>query len=58
MKVVNKFVILLNFILLFKIINCKFQQTPLFKCEHNIEEEQNPLTNVEVEISNKRKRRS
>ena len=55
MKVVNKFVILLNFILLFKIINCKFQQTPLFKCEHNIEEEQNPLTNVEVEISNKEK---
>ena len=55
MKVVNQVVILLNFILLLNIINCQFQQPPLFKCEHNIEEEQNPLTNVEVEISNKEK---
>ena len=55
MKVVNKVVILLNFILLFNIINCHFKQQPIFKCEHNIEEEQNPLPNIEVKTSNKAK---
>ena len=55
MKVINQVVILLNFILIFNIINCQLKLPPLFKCEHNIKEEQNPLPNVEVKTSNKEK---
>ena len=55
MKVINQVVILFNFILIFNIINCQLKLPSLFKCEHNIKEEQNPLPNVEVKTSNKEK---
>ena len=55
MKVINQVVILFNFILIFNIINCQLKLPPLFKCEHNIKEEQNPLPNIEVKTSNKEK---
>ena len=55
MKAIKKAIFLLNFYLLINIINCHFKQQPLYKCEHNIEEEQNPLPNLVIETSNKEK---
>ena len=45
MKITSKDIILIHLLLVINIINCTFKQ-PIFKCEHNIEDEMNPLPNT------------
>ena len=45
MKIKRRDIILIHLLLVINIINCTFKQ-PIFKCEHNIEDEMNPLPNT------------
>ena len=54
MKTIKNIVTLFFFIFLVNSINCH-KKPPLFKCEHNEEDEKNPLPNVVIEPSIKQK---
>ena len=44
MKITKKDIFFIHILLLINIINCNLKR-PLFKCEHSIEDEMNPLPN-------------
>ena len=55
MKDINRTIFSLISFVLINIINCHFKHQPIFKCEHNVEEERNPLHNFVIERTNKEK---